>query len=360
MESSFYVGDDPGRLALSDDGKLLYVACNGSTTGSNSVRRFDLPSRTLSQEIFLGRHDYYAHLLYYASDMVPLPGQPRSVAVAKACTFGPLFPTLEIYDDGVKRTNTLGEITQNGPFSVQAASANRLYVGAPFTRVNLDASGVAAFDTHDGLLGYPDTMKLQGGFIFTRGGRVFNPETLDVLGYLPPSYWVEPDLAVGRIFTVANTGSSWTLYTCDPVSLLAVGSLVLNGVSGGPATLIRWGTNGLAFHTFGNQVCLVRTPLVPSGQPADLAVAVAAVPSVVTLTSNLTYTIRITNRGPNAGPDVRLTDRLPTGVNFVSVAASQGSCVLSSGVLTCMLGHLPNGGEAMVTMDVVPVTIVPA
>lgn len=358
VESSFYAGEDPGRLALSDDGRLLYVACNGSRAGSNSVRRFDLTSRTLNLEIFFEGLPNNPTFTKHAYDMDVLPGDGHSLAVIQATVFGTYSPTLQIYDDGVMRTNTI-----EGPITVLAASTNRVYTGCPFMRANLDASGAHFFDSYNGFLGYPDTMKIQDGLVFTRYGRVFNPETLQVLGDLPPSYWVEPDLAVGRVFTVFNAEpyqGPWILYACDPVSLQPVGSLLLSGVSGGPATLIRWGTNGLAFHTFGNQVCLVRTPLVPSGPPADLAVTVTAAPSEVTLTGKLTYTIRITNRGPNVARDARLTDRLPAGVNFVAATASLGSCALSSGVLTCMLGDLVHGGEAAVTMGVTPFSLVPA
>jgi uncharacterized repeat protein (TIGR01451 family) len=58
--------------------------------------------------------------------------------------------------------------------------------------------------------------------------------------------------------------------------------------------------------------------------PADMAVT-ATGPSSVTAGTNATYTITITNNGPNAAQGVVLTDTLPTGSNFVSMTQTGGS-----------------------------------
>jgi uncharacterized repeat protein (TIGR01451 family) len=91
-------------------------------------------------------------------------------------------------------------------------------------------------------------------------------------------------------------------------------------------------------------------------QPSDLSVTKTDAPDPVTVGSNLTYTVTITNNGPDAATGVTLTDTLPGGVTFVSATPSQGSCNQAAGVVTCNLGSLANGASATVTIVVTPNT----
>jgi uncharacterized repeat protein (TIGR01451 family) len=67
---------------------------------------------------------------------------------------------------------------------------------------------------------------------------------------------------------------------------------------------------------------------------------------------DLTYTLTVHNAGPGDATGVTLTDPLPAGTTFVSAAASQGSCGPVSGVVSCGLGALADGGSATVTLVV--------
>jgi uncharacterized repeat protein (TIGR01451 family) len=70
---------------------------------------------------------------------------------------------------------------------------------------------------------------------------------------------------------------------------------------------------------------------------ADMAVT-ASGPSSVTAGTNVTYTITITNNGPNAAQGVVLTDLLPAGSTFVSITQSAGTDVFFGG---------PSGGSVI-------------
>jgi len=323
-------------MALSDNGEFLYIGFNGS----NVFRRFNLASHAVDLEVSLGNHSYYTWLQYKVTDLAALPGNPHSVAVAEiAYTQG---PQVLIFDEGVQRSNAL---PVGG--AVEPASATELFAGPPFTRFNVNASGVTGYAAYDGLQGFYEDIKYQGGFIFTSGGRIFDPETTNVLGYLPPCSIVEPYLSVGRVFTLASQPvfaqpPAWTLYACDPISLQAVANLPIPGVLGGPISLIRWGTNGLAFCTSQNQVFLVRTSLIATGPPADLAITVSDNPHPAVLNSNLTYSIQVTNSGPNDAQGVTLLDAVPSRVAFVSASSTLGACTWTNGVVTCDLGTLSN------------------
>ena len=84
----------------------------------------------------------------------------------------------------------------------------------------------------------------------------------------------------------------------------------------------------------------------------DLAVGMTAAPSPVIVQSNLTYTISVTNFGPDTAHSVALDQVLPAGAGFVSASSSQGSAGLSGGLVTANLGTMGIGGTATITVVV--------
>jgi uncharacterized repeat protein (TIGR01451 family) len=95
------------------------------------------------------------------------------------------------------------------------------------------------------------------------------------------------------------------------------------------------------------------TIVVPT---SDLAITKTDAPDPVALGSNLTYTLTVTNNGPDASTGSTVSDTLPAGVTFVSATPSQGSCSEAAGTVTCPLGPLAVGASA--TIDIV-VTVNP-
>jgi uncharacterized repeat protein (TIGR01451 family) len=85
----------------------------------------------------------------------------------------------------------------------------------------------------------------------------------------------------------------------------------------------------------------------------DLEISKSANPDPVTVGDSLTYTLTVTNLGPDPDLHVTLTDTLPP-VGFVSATASQGNCSEAGGVITCDLGALTDNQEVVVTVVVVP------
>lgn len=88
-------------------------------------------------------------------------------------------------------------------------------------------------------------------------------------------------------------------------------------------------------------------------KPADLAIAKADAPDPVTEGSDLTYTLTVTNNGPNPATGVTVTDELPGGLSARSSSASQGSCSGTTTV-TCALGDLASGASATVSIVIRP------
>ncbi|MDP2949062.1 MAG: DUF11 domain-containing protein [Chloroflexota bacterium] len=87
---------------------------------------------------------------------------------------------------------------------------------------------------------------------------------------------------------------------------------------------------------------------------ADLAIANTDSPDPVAAGAQLTYTLKVTNRGPDVATVVTVTDTLPTSVSLASVTFSQGSCTVTGTTVACNIGDLAKDASAVVTVVVVP------
>ncbi len=86
------------------------------------------------------------------------------------------------------------------------------------------------------------------------------------------------------------------------------------------------------------------------GGLSDLALIKDAFPEPVVSGRIITYTLFITNNGPDIATNVVLSDTLPTGVIFQSASAG---CVEGGGVVTCYLGDLVQGESKTATIYVI-------
>ncbi|HVS99593.1 MAG TPA: DUF11 domain-containing protein [Solirubrobacterales bacterium] len=82
---------------------------------------------------------------------------------------------------------------------------------------------------------------------------------------------------------------------------------------------------------------------------ADLAVVKHVDRATAKVGGRLTYTLRVTNRGPDDAIGVRLADSWTLGLRVVSVHPSQGSCGKGA-PLQCSLGQIESGAQATVTV----------
>ncbi|HTP09803.1 MAG TPA: DUF11 domain-containing protein, partial [Anaerolineae bacterium] len=89
------------------------------------------------------------------------------------------------------------------------------------------------------------------------------------------------------------------------------------------------------------------------GVLTDLALTQSVDPNPGIVGHALTYTLHITNRGPDESTGVVVTDTLPVSVTLRSAASSQGSCSGTSSVI-CNLGLFPSKTSITVTLVVTP------
>jgi hypothetical protein len=338
---TYHIGNG-GKLAISDDGRYLYVA------SSDTVRRFDLFSKTSDLEFSLGNDPDGGG--YFLTDIKVLPGQPESIAVARRAG---LF-SIAIYDNGIKRPNE----TTFGPDVIEFSSSASVLYGCrsdlqPTTtlyKMTIDEEGIASIEQIWGTLDiFGSNLKHDNGLLYMNSGQVIDPDN-GIVGQfqgLPPTYkLVRPDSSVGLVFFLTLDGD---IIACDQNTLQAVFDVNTSAIYWPFVSFIRWGENGLAFISDFNKIFLVTSSLIPEPPNADLALSLNVInPGNPT---NWTYTIQ--NFGPNKASYIAFTDAIYRGADIVSATPSQGFCGTANPI-QCNLGILENGAQATIEMVIIP------
>ena len=367
IQKTIFVGSEPNRLALSTDGTQLFVGLNGA----GAVRQVDLTTATAGQQFSLGGGSGIYNPPYNAVSLAAVPGQPNSVAVYANSG------VVTIYDAGVARTNTSSGLStyfnQNIGAIAFGSSAGTLYamsnaIGGSLYQLTVDSTGItAAHQIGTGTGG--STLQYDNGLLYVPVGLAYNASTGAVAGqFSVPNGAATPNAAFGpivsdstlnRAWIVLNSSTTYQLIAYDASTYNPVASIPVAGVnntypySSGPADLIRWGQNGVAFHT-GNQLYVLQGPIVKdnTSSPADVSVSVTA-PAAASTGTAMNWTITVSNLGPSAAQDVTVSGVLPAGIIFGSIQASQGSCV-GSGAFYCDLGAINSGSTATATITATP------
>lgn len=89
---------------------------------------------------------------------------------------------------------------------------------------------------------------------------------------------------------------------------------------------------------------------------ANLELTMVDSPDPTPQRNEVTYTIEVTNNGPETADNVLLTDQLPIGPRFISAITTQGTC-LGNDVISCNLGSILNGESVIVTITIKPSAI---
>jgi uncharacterized repeat protein (TIGR01451 family) len=179
-------------------------------------------------------------------------------------------------------------------------------------------------------------------------------------------------LTIADTFPDQLTGITWSC-SATPGSTCAASGTLSGNIStqaslnpGGTVTLVANATvKNNATGTMSNTVS-VTSPIDPGANnksatdttdivpQANLAV-VASAPPTATVSLPITYTVSITNTGPNPATGLILTGTLGPGAVFVSSDPGGPTCQESAGKVTCNLGNLAlNGSTKVVIVVTVP------
>jgi uncharacterized repeat protein (TIGR01451 family) len=140
-----------------------------------------------------------------------------------------------------------------------------------------------------------------------------------------------------------------TLFSNQPVTLTPGATYVFTqtvNMTETTTNIAFWQATDGAFSTTANSSATVTVV-----NPADLVIAKFATPDPVYILNPLTYTIVITNTGPNPATDIQVVDTLPPGVTF-PLARAQAKPNIANGQVTFGLPSLASGSSVSFTIGV--------
>ncbi len=266
------VANDPGPLAISDDGQFLYLGLNQAP----SVRRLILSSDPPALDPLIISLGGDASLR--AESLQVIQGtQGGSFAVARKTPGTPRNAGVAIFDGAFRRPTTTNP--GSSPNVIQLCSSPSVLFGLNagdgppavrgFYMLTVDANGVVVSQTNISFSGSDISFAVTSAGeerIFSTSGQVLNVADLSIVNAFPVTGLVKADATVGRVFFLTQnpppSTTTWTLRAFDIVTFAPQGNMDIPGVNGNPGSLIRWGTNGLAFRTDSGQVFLFISTLI--------------------------------------------------------------------------------------------------
>ncbi len=289
------VGNNPKDLAVSGDGKYLYVGLDGD----HALQRINVQTQMVDRTFPLPVDPSFGNLT--VKSIAVIPGSPTSVVVV---LFRPASPA----EDGAALYNDLGLVKflpndyTNSNLAIDSitfASDPSIAFGLPssivngvtfFTELGVSSSGLSYSGQPNYIYPSPQTGSLvvsDGNLLYTSSGQVWDPGTQHLLGSysFPSSTWstpvsLIPDSSTARTFFLDQTNSSAsvgnTYYSVSPnvdafkaTDYSYLGSLSFPTIPPNVGDLARWGTDGFAIRIYdytdfdhsGDQIAILRSSL---------------------------------------------------------------------------------------------------
>jgi trimeric autotransporter adhesin len=358
-----FVGSNPNKLAISTDGKQLFVGLDGA----GAVAQVDLTKGSVVNQFSLGSGTGVSSP-NTAAYLAAVPGLPNSVAVATGSNFG--SGAVAIYDSGVARGSSLTTYGA-GPLSFGSSSSILYLAGSSLVELAVDpTAGINATPTATlatSTFGI-NSLQYDNGQLYLSTGAVYNTTTNTLAATLFSSPTVAAngpvvsDSTLGTVF-IAESSFNAEVLAFNESSFTSTGSIPVSGGQIGSTSfqkIVRWGQNGLAltspasFDSSLNQIFILQSPVVKnlSASPADLAVSLNA-PATATTGTAVSWVATVSNNGPNPAQGALLAMNLDSSLIINSVTASQGACGNGTS-FTCDLGAMANGASVTVTISATP------
>jgi uncharacterized repeat protein (TIGR01451 family) len=141
-----------------------------------------------------------------------------------------------------------------------------------------------------------------------------------------------------------------------PVTTDGNGNAIINVVLPNPSVIGSF-VSATATDSIGDTSEFSSDVKVGVAQLADLGLTLSASPTPATLNQTLTYTLTVTNTGPNDATGVNLIDTLPSSVVFNSASTTQGTFTQVGTSVTANFGTIPVGSSATLTIAVTPTSL---
>ena len=309
---TIYTGSNPDQIAVSDNGKLLYVGLDASS----AVIQITLPDDIVNFSLTLPIPSAIGLPVtaVQASALAVVPGSPHTWLVAScAVNFGPCGLAVTVYDDATARPT---QVIANPQLSVDKlifVSDPSLVYSTEYNQSPADTSsykiatdGIRRTATSNfsssGTGGGPLTT--DGTYIYVSNGQVIDPTTLSVTShYTQGGSALHLDKASGRLLFAGPSSISGlgnlTVTAADIASKNTLGKItLLEQPSAG--SIERFSTNGIFLSTPIKLVFLrsgiTGTSATPP-PPVTLSPTVLSFSSQQQGTSSTAQTVTLTNTG---------------------------------------------------------------
>ncbi|HEX5324984.1 MAG TPA: hypothetical protein VFW40_14465 [Capsulimonadaceae bacterium] len=303
-----FVGSEPNKLALSDDGSFLYTGLDGS----GAIGRYDFAIGSLGLEFSLGNEFFSGPR--HAEDLLVIPGQPHEVVAATALAQGsPAATGARAFVDGMAQPANfidVDSLAANPDIPGRVYGYDNEDTSFSFDQMSLNNSGLSEIKEKWNLLsGFGDTIAFDNGKVYSTSGQVIDPENLVLLGTFPNVFFgglVLPDSQDGFVYFVMPNNIFHTapiqLSVYDPNTYLPVATYALPNLIGVPSSLGRTGPNHLVVGTNAGEVVFI------NATPAKLSTAKLST-GTPTGGQSMTVTVGLTNVAPIGGITVSLASR---------------------------------------------------
>ncbi len=202
LGESIFVGSEPNKLAISDDGQYLYVALDGA----GAVRRVDLTTSTAGLQWSLGMSSCGPMA---AEDMVVLADNPHAVAISLRNAFcSPRHEGVAVFEDGVMLPEKTPGHTGSNVIE-RSGTANVLYGYNNETSefglrvMTTSEDGITTTQTIENLIGgYSMDIRYADGRIYDTSGGVVDVDSMTKAGSFAAFGSVAPDPVAGEVYFI--------------------------------------------------------------------------------------------------------------------------------------------------------------
>lgn len=145
------------------------------------------------------------------------------------------------------------------------------------------------------------------------------------------------------------TGSIPSMSAGEVVRITYVVKGTSPGTLHGRATVSAQQRDSYYANNMGMAAVEVRSPATTTS--ADVQVTKAAAAATVNVGDTVTYSITVTNAGPDAATEAKAIDRLPASLSLISATSSKGETTTADRVVTVSLGTLAAAESAVITIQ---------
>lgn len=254
--ASEYIGSEPGPLAISENGKYVFVGLDGS----GSFARYNTKTHKKELILYLGSDPFLGK--YYVEDMAPVPNSPKSVAISRRNRgYSPRHAGVVIFDDNTMRPKKTPGHTGANVISFAGKSPGYLYglnnetTEFGFRTFEVTKSGLSVKSVFAAPTGFGSNFIISGGFAYTTNGYKFDIKNGDIAGRFEASGSVAVDEHAKKAYFIAHGQIS--IFNTE--TFVQIDAISIKTTSG--KNLVRFGKHGLAYTT-ADAIYLVNSPSI--------------------------------------------------------------------------------------------------